>query len=65
MSWISVDFTYMPGGSYTVLPGTKELYFFENAPEDLKQRMLAEWPDYVKRMEEKHARGEYSSSDLV
>lgn len=65
MSWVSVDFTYMPSGSFTVLPGTKEPYFLDAVPDELKQRMLAEWPEYVKRMEAKHAQGRYDSSDLI
>lgn len=64
MSWLDVDFLYMPGGSFAVRPdGT--LWFKEDVPEDLKQRMLAEWPEYVKRIEEKHAAGRTDSSDMV
>ncbi|MEG0934451.1 MAG: hypothetical protein RSJ41_02560 [Clostridia bacterium] len=64
MSWLDVDFLYMPGGSFTVLPD-KTLLFKKDVPEDLKQRMLAEWPEYVKRIEEKHAAGRTDSSDMV
>lgn len=64
MSFLPVGFLYMPGGSYAVLPdGT--LWFDEDVPEELKQRMLKEWPDYVKRMKEKHDNMRYDSSDMV
>lgn len=59
------DFTYMPPGSWTVLPGTEEPYFFEPVPDELKQRLLDEWPNYVKRTKEKHAQGRYDSWDFI
>jgi len=31
----------------------------------LRERFMQEWPEYVKRMEAKHAEGRFDSSDLI
>lgn len=64
MSWLRHDFDYMPYGSFAILPNG-EILFREAATPELRERFLQEWPDYVKRMEEKHKNGEFSSSDLI
>ena len=65
MSFVNVDFTYMPGGSFTILPDDT-IYFREGkCTEEQKARMLREWPAYLERMKEKHQSGRWDSSDMA
>lgn len=65
MSFVNVDFTYMPGGSFTILPDDT-IYFREGkCTEEQKARMLREWPAYLERMKEKHLSGNWMSTDMA
>jgi hypothetical protein len=64
VSWLRHDFTYMPDDSFAILPNG-EVLFRESATPELRERFMQEWPEYVKRMEAKHAEGRFDSSDLI
>jgi len=64
VSWERKDFTYMPPGSFSITPDG-EVLFWESATPELRERFMREWPEYVKRIEEKHRSGQFDSSDLI
>ena len=62
MSFVNIDFTYMPGDSFIILPDDT-IYFREGkCTEEQKARMLREWPAYLERMKEKHLSGNWMSN---
>lgn len=65
MSFVDVDFTYMPPGSYTVLPDDTIYFDMKRCTGEQKARMLREWPTYLERMKEKHQSGRWDSSDMA
>ena len=65
MSFVNIDFTYMPGDSFIILPDDT-IYFREGkCTEEQKARMLREWPTYLERMKEKHQSGRWDSRDVA